>query len=186
MSQYNLEHMSNLSFRMMVALMAIQDRFFPYIDKRVAGFPIRPGMTVVDYGCGPGRYTVRLARLVGDQGRVYAVDVQPLALEYVRRKMQQQGLTNVVPVLASGYQAGIPDHAADMVFVLDMIFGVSDPSALLAEVHRICRRDGVLIVDDGHQPRRRTIEMIRQSGQWTIETESRDHLRCLPVRNTAG
>jgi ubiquinone/menaquinone biosynthesis C-methylase UbiE len=173
--------MPDFAFRAMAATMALKDRILPTIDRRIEGFHVREGMTVVDYGCGPGRYTIRLARLAGDRGKVYAVDVQPLALAYVRRKMGEQGLTNVVPILASGYQTTIPDHVADMIFVLDMIFGVKEPLTLLGELHRICRHEGVLIVDDGHQPRARTIQMIQQSGVWTIEKQSRDHLRCVPV-----
>jgi ubiquinone/menaquinone biosynthesis C-methylase UbiE len=187
MAKENPDRMSNLGFRMMTATMAIEDRFFPSIDRRVADFGIGKGMRVVDYGCGPGRYTVRFAELVGSQGKVYAVDVQPLALEYVKRRMREQGLSNVVPVVASGYHSNLPGHVADMIFVLDMICGVQDPVALLEELHRICRQEGVLVVDDGHQPRKRTLQMIQQSGRWTIQSDRRDHLRCAPVwENTAA
>lgn len=186
MAKDNPDRMPDLAFRLMAAIMAVEDRLFPTIDKRIDGFQIQNGMTLVDYGCGPGRYTTRFARLVGDKGKVYAVDVQELALAYVRRKMLEQGLNNIVPVLASGYQTDIADNVADMIFVLDMIFGVKEPVSLLGELHRICRQAGVLVVDDGHQPRERTIQMIHQSGKWTIERESRDHLRCVPVRKNAA
>jgi ubiquinone/menaquinone biosynthesis C-methylase UbiE len=179
------DRMPDFAFQAMAAVMAVQDRLFPRIDRRIEGFHIEKGMTVVDYGCGPGRYTVRFAQRVGDTGQVYAVDVQELALEYVKRRMQDQGLTNVVLVLARGYRADIPDHVADMVFALDMIFGVQEPRTLLAELHRVCRPDGVLAVDDGHQPRQRTIEMIHGSGKWRIDRERRDHLRCVPVPDDA-
>jgi ubiquinone/menaquinone biosynthesis C-methylase UbiE len=42
-------------------------------------------MTVVDYGCGPGRYTIRFARLVGANGRVFEVDLRPLAMRMVEQ-----------------------------------------------------------------------------------------------------
>jgi ubiquinone/menaquinone biosynthesis C-methylase UbiE len=173
--------MPDLAFRMMAITMAVKDWLFPTIDKRVETFQIQEGMTVVDYGCGPGRYTIRFAKLVGVQGKVYAVDVQELALEFVRRKMSQEGLNNIVPVLAQGYQADIAGQVADMIFALDMIFGVKEPTMLLRELHRISRPEGVLIVDDGHQPRKRTLQMIEASGQWRIEWQGRDHLRCLPI-----
>ncbi len=181
MENNNMDRMPDLSFRLMSAVMILRDLLFPYIDKRVAGFRIGPDMTVVDYGCGPGRYSVRFAKLVGANGKVYAVDVQELALEYIRNKAKDQNLGNILPVLAHGYHADIPDHAADMLFVLDMIFGVKEPAALLEELHRIARPDAVLVVDDGHQALRRTIQMIHQSGKWIIQEESKDHLRCVPV-----
>jgi ubiquinone/menaquinone biosynthesis C-methylase UbiE len=180
------DRMPDLAFRMMAATMAVKDRLFPTIDERVATFRIKEGMTLVDYGCGPGRYTMRFAKLVGGQGKVYAVDVQELALEYVRRKMGHEGLSNIIPILARGYRADIADHVADMVFALDMIFGVQEPVTLLRELHRISSPAGVLIVDDGHQPRERTLHMIQASGQWRIEWQGRDHLRCSPLHPSAA
>jgi ubiquinone/menaquinone biosynthesis C-methylase UbiE len=138
-------------------------------------------MTVVDYGCGPGRYTTWFARLVGLEGRVYAVDIHEMAIKAIRRHMQQQHLENIVPVLANGYHAGVPDHVADMVCAIDMFFSVSDPTAFLAELKRISKEDGVLIIDDGHQSRATTKRKLAASGHWTIAEETRDHLRCKPV-----
>ena len=58
--------MPDVSFRMMLFLFNVVDFFHPYIAKRVKKFGIKEGMTVVDYGCGPGRYTTKLAELVGE------------------------------------------------------------------------------------------------------------------------
>jgi ubiquinone/menaquinone biosynthesis C-methylase UbiE len=66
------ERMSDTSFKLMSLTFDVMDFFFPYIDKRVKSFGIQGGMTVVDYGCGPGRYTERFVRLVGETGKVYA------------------------------------------------------------------------------------------------------------------
>ncbi len=177
----SIDHMSNLEFRLMRAIMALQDFLHPTIDKRVATFGLGRGMTVVDYGCGPGRYTTRFARLAGSQGKVYAVDVQPLAIETVKRKMRRQGLNNIVPVLARGYNSGLPDKVADMVCALDMFFGLREPSTFLREVYRITRPEGVLIIDDGHESRQATLNKIHAAGCWSIEEEIPDHLRCRPV-----
>jgi ubiquinone/menaquinone biosynthesis C-methylase UbiE len=174
------DRMPDFAFRMMSAVMALEDWLFPRLDKRIAGFGIREGITVVDYGCGPGRYTVRFSKLVGEAGRVYAVDVQALALQYVGQKMKTNGLKNIIPVLADGYRTDIPDHSADMAFALDMFFGVSDPVALLAELHRVLRPDGTLILDDGHQSREKTLEKLGWSGKWEVKESSRDHLHCIP------
>jgi ubiquinone/menaquinone biosynthesis C-methylase UbiE len=134
MEKRNQDRMPDFAFRMMSATFALKDLFFPSVAKRAASFGIREGITVVDYGCGPGRYTIQFAKLVGPQGKVFAVDVQALAIEYVDRKMKAQGLRNFVAVVANGYETEIPDHSADTVFALDMFFGVSDPVALLREI----------------------------------------------------
>ena len=175
------ERMSNLGFRLMSLTFDLVDRVHPYIDRRVTTFGIREGMTVVDYGCGPGRYTTRFARLVGGQGKVYAVDIHELAIEAVKAKSAKLGLQNVVPVLAHGYDSTLPDHVADVVCALDMFFGIKQPSGFLAELRRITRPDGVLVIDDGHQPREATKDKILASGMWTIAEETKDHLKCKPI-----
>jgi ubiquinone/menaquinone biosynthesis C-methylase UbiE len=180
MSKGDQDRMPDFAFRMMSAVMALKDRLFPNLDGRVASFGIRQGMTVIDYGCGPGRYAIRFAKLVGTRGKVYAVDVQELAIESVKGKMKDQAINNVIPVLASGYQTTIPDHVADMAFALDMFISVSGPVALLAEIHRIMKPNGVLVLDDGHQSRAKTLEKINRSGKWEIREAGRDHLRCIP------
>ena len=174
------DRMSDIAFRVMILLFRLLDFVYPYIDKRVKAFGIRPGMTVVDYGCGPGRYTLRFAGLVGQTGKVYAVDVHELAIEAVSKKVASSGLGNVETALATGYESGLSDDIADVICALDMFFGVRDPSSFLAELHRILKPDGVLVIDDGHQSRKTTKRKIAASGQWAIREETKDHLKCTP------
>ncbi len=165
----------------MVWVMNIEDFFWRRIDGRVRTFGIRPGSTVVDYGCGPGRYTVRLARLVGEGGKVYAVDIHELALQEAQKRSSRLGLRNMTTVLAHGYDSTLPDAVADVICCLDMFFGVRNPTALLAELRRIAKPDGLLIIDDGHQPRSATLAKLGAAGQWAIVSESPDHLVCRPT-----
>ena len=175
------DRQSNLSYRLMLVLLAAADTFAPYVDQRVQTFGLRPDMTVVDYGCGPGRYATRFASLVGESGRVYAVDIHEIAIELVTKKVQRLGLHNLEPVLARGYTSGLPGGLADMVFAIDMFHGVHDPTAFLAELRRIAKPDAILIMDDGDQPRRVTREKVVASGCWEIIEETRDHLKCKVV-----
>jgi ubiquinone/menaquinone biosynthesis C-methylase UbiE len=109
------ERMSDWSFKFMNLCFHVIDFIYPYIDKRVKKFGVEPGMTVVDYGCGPGRYAMRFARLVGRHGKVFAVDIHELAVEAVKEKIERYGLTNVEAVLASGYDSTLPDRIADVI-----------------------------------------------------------------------
>ena len=175
------ERMSDTSFKLMNLTFKVLDFFFPYIDKRVKSFDLQPGMTVVDYGCGPGRYTERFVKLIGETGKVYAVDIHEMAIETIRRKADKYRWRNVVPLLASGYHSGIPDHVADVVSALDMFFIIKQPTEFLAELQRIAKTDGLLIIDDGHQPRQATRQKILDSGLWKIVRETNDHLQCVPA-----
>jgi len=63
--------------------------------KILAEAKLQPGMTVLDFGCGPGGFSLAAARSVGPEGRVYAVDIHPLAVRSVQRAAARQGLDNV-------------------------------------------------------------------------------------------
>ena len=176
------KRMSDASLRLMSLFMNVQDFLYPhYIDMRVRTFGITEGMIVVDYGCGPGRYTVRFSKLVGDKGKVYAVDIQDLAIRAVDKKIEKHNLKNVKPVLAEGYHSGLPDHVADRVTAIDMFRSVREPVVFLSEIHRITKKDGLLVIDDGHQPRKTTKEKIVSSHLWEIVKETPDHLKYRPL-----
>jgi len=134
----------------------------------------------VDYGCGPGRYAVKFAELVGEKGIVYAVDIHELAIEAVKEKIRRDNLRNIEPVLIQGYDSTLPDALADVVCALGMFFIIKKPTEFLAELKRIVKSDGTLVIDDGHQPRSVTKEKILNSGLWDIVEETRDHLKCKP------
>jgi ubiquinone/menaquinone biosynthesis C-methylase UbiE len=173
--------MSGLTFRLMTLAMMLEDLFRPIADRRAQTFGIKPGMIVVDYGCGPGRYTIIFSRLVGDTGKVYGIDIVPLAIKTVREKVEKLGLRNVEAILAYGYDSGLPDHAADLVVALDMFFGVPDPLAFLGEVHRITKPTGRLILDDGHERRSTTKKKLDSSKLWETVEENYDHLTLRPI-----
>lgn len=172
------EKMSDISFKMMTLTFNLVDLMFPYINRRLKKFDIKEGMTVIDYGCGPGRYSTKLARLVGPKGKVYAVDIHELAIEAVKRKIEKHGLNNIEPLLIKKYKSMLPDNVADVVCAIDMFFVIKKPAEFLTELKRILKKEGILIIDDGHQSRSQTKAKILSSGLWSIYEETRDHLKC--------
>jgi len=176
--------MSGTAFRIMSLIMKTLDSVFGHggrIERRVGSFGLEEGFTVVDYCCGPGRYVPPTSRRIGDSGKIFAVDVHELALEAVRKRVEGHRLTNVEPMLAGAYTCEVADQSAHAIYLLDAIHMIRDTGRFLAELHRIARPDGFLIVDDGHQPRTETKAQIADSGQWSISEESTDHLRCVPI-----
>ena len=175
------EKMSDSAFKMMTLTFKVVDLIFPYIKKRVKKFGIEENMAIVDYGCGPGRYTTRFAELVGEKGKVYALDIHELAIEAVKKKIEKHNLSNIEPILIEGYDSTLPDNVADVVCAIDMFWIIKKPTELLTELNRIIKREGRLIVDDGHAPREETKKKILDSGIWNIVEETKDHLKCRPV-----
>ncbi len=175
------ENMPDIGFKMMTFVMRVMDVFMPkYVTDRVGWFEIKEGMTLVDYGCGPARYTKHFSDRVGDSGKVYAVDVQPLAIRYVESVVRKHDLRNVETRLADGYNCTLPDNTADVIFALDMFHGIANPKHLLCELKRIAKHDATLVIDDGHQSRAETKAKIEGSGCWKITHDEKSHLKCKP------
>jgi len=142
--------------------------------RRLGKIPVKEGMAVLDYGCGPGRYTLPLARLVGTKGKVFAVDIQPLAISTVKQKAARESLTNIEPILVDSYNTGIQDSSIDLVLFLDTLHQIGDCDALFLEIHRVLKQDGLLFMDPGHMKLARAREIVEATGLFTI-AECRDH-----------
>ncbi len=130
--------------------------------------PLKEGMKVVDYGCGPGRYAIPIAELVGPKGKVFAVDIQPLAIKTVKERAVRQGLTNIEALLVDSYDAGIQDSSIDLVLLIDTFHQIGDRNALLGEIHRILKLGGFLFMDPGHMKMPRAKEIVGSTGLFTI------------------
>jgi len=174
------ERIPDAAFIVMSFLIRIRNVLFP-ADRRIETFGIREGYTVIDYGCGPGVYVRRASELVGQTGRVYAVDVHKLAIESVNRIIGKYKLSNVETVLAYGYSCSLDDHIADVIYALDMFHMVREPAPFLHELHRLLKRNGYLIIDHGHQSRELAKAKMKESGVWDIVEEYRRGLKCAPI-----
>jgi ubiquinone/menaquinone biosynthesis C-methylase UbiE len=140
--------MSNFLFQFMSCGYKFRDFFLPRknILKEVG---IKAGFQVLDYGCGPGGYIVPLAKLVGESGKVYALDIHPLAIQKVQDIASKKQLANVETIL-SDCQTGLPDNSLDAVLLYDAFHHLSDPNRVLKELHRVSKPDGILSFGDHH------------------------------------
>jgi ubiquinone/menaquinone biosynthesis C-methylase UbiE len=139
---------SNLDFRLMSLVIRLRDLRLPRreILKEVG---IQTGFQVLDFGCGPGSYVPAVSELVGPAGKVYALDIHPLAVQSVQRLVSRKGLTNVETVL-SDCQTGLPDESLDVALLYDIYHDLAEPEAILKEIHRVLKPDGVLSFNDHH------------------------------------
>jgi len=139
---------SNFDFRLMALTYKLRDSFRPRVDiLREVG--IKPGFRVLDYGCGPGSYIVDTARLVGEAGEVYALDLHPLAIQMVEDLILRNRLTNV-KTIRSDRATGLPDGSVDVALLYDVFHDLSEPNGVLEELHRVLRPDGLLSLSDHH------------------------------------
>ena len=98
-------------------------------DQVMDALHVAEGTTVVDLGAGGGWFTMRLARRVGPNGRVYAVDVQRLMIEAISRRIEREGLNNIVkPVLGQFDDPKLPaDARPDAVLTVDTFHEMDGP-----------------------------------------------------------
>ncbi|MCX6268843.1 MAG: class I SAM-dependent methyltransferase [Bacteroidetes bacterium] len=114
------------------------------------------------------------------KGTVYAVDIHQLAIEAAANVTGKYNLKNVHPVLTDGITVNIPPRSADLVYALDMFHMVKDTNAFLKELCRITKPDGILILEDGHQPRALAKEKVNITGCWEVVAETKAYMKCKP------
>lgn len=86
-------------------------------DEVVAALALRPGDRVADLGAGGGYFTFRLAEAVGEDGKVFAIDVDPDMLEYIETTAAERGLPRIVALLGEASDPGLPDGSVDLIFI---------------------------------------------------------------------
>jgi SAM-dependent methyltransferase len=119
---------------------------------RLAG--VKPGMWVADIGAGEGYYTVRLAPLVGSQGRVLAEDIVPATRDRLAQRVQRENLDNVAVRLGLPDDPKLPAKSFDRVFLVHMYHEVTSPYAFLWHLREGLKDGGEVIVVDADRPTR--------------------------------
>jgi len=105
---------------------------------------IGEGSVVADLGAGGGWFTVRLARRVGPNGRVYAEDIQPEMVNAIQRRAQREGLRNVNTVLGTAVDPRLPEASLDAILIVDAFHELEQPVALLKNLARTLKPSGVI------------------------------------------
>jgi len=107
---------------------------------------IEPGQRVCDLGCGNGFYAIELARLVGPEGVVYAVDIQPEMLRMLARRAAQEQLGNIRPILGTAIDPRLPPGSIDLVLCVDVYHEFSHPEPMLARIRESLAEGGTLVL----------------------------------------
>lgn len=95
-------------------------------DEVIAALAIQPGQIVADVGAGSGYFTRRLATVVGKEGTVYAIDIEPGMLALIRKDAEAKQLSQVIPILASVDSPKLPPGKVDMIFISDTVHHIPD------------------------------------------------------------
>lgn len=103
---------------------------------------IRPGQVVCDMGCGNGFYTLELARMVGREGRVLAVDIQSEMLRLLDERARKDGLTNIELIHGTPIDPKLPDGSVDLILLVDVYHEFSHPEQMLRAMRKALAPQG--------------------------------------------
>ncbi len=115
-------------------------------DRALRLLKIAKGATVADVGAGSGYMTIKMAKIVGPTGRVYANDIQSGMLELLQKNVAKAKLNNVVPVLGTFDDPKLPAATLDLVLMVDVYHEFSEPQAMLGHIRDALKPDGRMVL----------------------------------------
>jgi ubiquinone/menaquinone biosynthesis C-methylase UbiE len=158
--------MPGIAFKAMSFYFALRHRLDD-VRKPLERAGIKEGQTILDFGCGPGHYSIAAAKMVGAKGKVYALDIHPLAVQSVEKKAGKEGLTNITTIL-SDRDTRLPDESVDIALAYDMIHMVKDKQSLIKELHRVLKQNGILSVLAEHLKVGDVLKILEQEGLFSL------------------
>ncbi len=114
----------------------------------ITALDLKPGEVIADIGAGTGYFTFRLARHVGEQGRVYAVDISPEMIVHVNRLIRDLHVKNVQTLLAAPDDPLLPDASIDRFFICDTWHHINDHPHYLALLKKMLKPGGQVVMVD--------------------------------------
>ncbi len=134
---------------------------------------LKPGMRVLDAGCGPGRLTIPVARQLGPEGEVVALDVQEAMLRKLGTRIAASGLTNIRTVLGGIGQGNVESNAFDLALLVTVLGEIPDREAALREIYDLLKPGGVLsiteIFPDPHYQARDTVRALAEAAGFHLK-----------------
>ncbi len=128
----------------------------------LAAIQLKPGMAVADVGSGTGLYLGPLSKGVGEEGKVYAIDIAPSFVKHLRARAKEEKLANVEVVLCSDRDVNLKPNSIDRAFICDVYHHFEYPESSLKSIHRAMRAGGKLILVDFY----REPEVSPERKQW--------------------
>jgi len=114
-------------------------------DQIIEAIGLKSGQVIADIGSGGGYFTLRFAEIVGEGGKVYAVDTDEKLLEFVNNSAKQKGLNNVVPVLVKD-KLELPEKSLDFVFMRNVTHHIPNRVSYFKELKKFLKPYGKVII----------------------------------------
>jgi len=158
--------------------------------QKIVGLYVQPGTTVMDVGCGMGWFAIPMAKMVGDQGRVIAVDLQQKMVDVLKKRAEQAGVTDRIQLHKCEQDRLGVDAQADFALAFAMVHEVPDQRRLLGEIHACLKAEGKFLVAEPrlHVPARafdETVAIAEELGFRVVEEPSVRWCRAVVLEKAA-
>ncbi len=158
--------MSALHFQGMVLAFRVGD-FLRSRELILQEAGLQLNFKVLDFGCGPGSYTILAAKRVGAGGKVVALDIQSLAIRQVQETAAKHDFINI-GTIQSDCATGLPDASIDMILLYDIFHMFGAPDKILAELQRVLKAGGILSFNDHHMREGNILSGVTGSGRFRL------------------
>lgn len=156
---------------------------FPFkwqLDRNASDFlreiGVRSGQTILDFGCGSGTFTIPAAKLVEEDGRIYAMDVDESALDELRDKVDQEGLGNIEVIETSrGGKIPLGDGELDLILLVDVLHDVENRKILFEQAHKKLGPNGAIIVYPMHIGKEE-VGKLAERASFKLKRDYQDHI----------
>lgn len=139
---------------------------------------VKPGMKVLDAGCGPGRLTIPLAKILQDSGEVSAFDMQPAMLDRLQKRLTANELDNVEIIQGQFGENLLGSDRFDRVFLVSVLGEIPDQVGALREIHQALVPGGILsiteVLPDPHYQRKSTVIHLAGETGFQVDTVNQD------------
>ncbi|OYT26102.1 MAG: methyltransferase type 11 [Candidatus Altiarchaeales archaeon ex4484_96] len=144
-------------------------------DEIIKHLDITPGMKIVDLGSGGGYYSFRFAELVGESGRVYAVDTDKVNLDFIRDAAKEKNQLNINTVYSDGINVNLPDKEIDLIYSRNAYHHLTDRSVYFNKLRSSLKARGrIALIDYDGRGSRFSFHML--FNHYTIKQTATDEL----------
>jgi precorrin-6B methylase 2 len=145
-------------------------------DLLLAELNLKPGMVVADIGAGTGYHTRRMSSMVGQSGKVYAVDVQPQMVQFLSKLSREKEFANVKPILSTVDDVRLPPASVDLAIMVDVYHELEFPFEVMASILKSLKPGGrVVFVEYRAEDPNVPIKTLHKMSEAQIKREAAVH-----------
>ena len=114
-------------------------------DQIIKAIGLKPGQTIADIGAGGGYFSLRFAEIVGEEGKVYAVDTNPKFLKFIQSCAEEKGIGNILTILAED-ELDLPEESLNFIFMCNVTHHLVERTTYFTRLRKYLKPDGKIII----------------------------------------